>query len=254
MPVVSVEDGSLYYEAHGSGPTVVFLNNVGYGAWLWGWQHPALCGAFETLVFDPRGTGRSVMENDVASTVDLFADDVERVLSAHSVRRVHLVGSGFGGTVALAYASEYDRARSLTLVGTALDGGRVANDALDLMGGTGQSSLEPCFSEAFLDQEELIERIQAWRCEEDAGSEAWAAQAEAWRGFSCNVPYEITVPALVLHGVDDPVVSVSAGRKLADALPNGQCVELAGKHLAFIESAKYANDEIVGLIESVERE
>lgn len=254
MPVVSVGDCSLYYEACGSGPTVVFLNDVGYGAWLWGWQHSALSGLFETLVFDPRGTGRSVVENGVPNSVDVFAGDVERVLSAHGVRRVHLVGSGFGGAVALAYAREYDRARSLTLMGTALDGGRVSTDALELMGGAGRASLEPCFSDAFLEHAELVERIQAWRREEDADSTAWAAQAEAVCGFSCAVPYEITLPTLVMHGADDPVVPATAGRELADALPNGRFVELAGKHLAFIEAAKPVNDEIVGFLESVEGE
>lgn len=252
MPVVSAGDCSLYYEVRGSGPTVVFLNEVGYGAWLWGWQHPALCGPFETLVFDPRGTGRS--DSVFSEDIDVFASDVERVLSAHGVRRVHLVGAGFGGMVALAYAREYDRARSLTLMGTALDGEHVSNDVLDLMGGRGRRALEPCFSEAFLEQQEIIERIREWRHEEDADSAARAAQAEALCGFSCDAPYEITLPAFVLHGVDDPLVPVTAGRALANALPNGRFEDVAGKHLAFIESSKPVNDAIVGFLESVERE
>ncbi len=253
MPVVSAGDCSLYYEARGSGQTVAFLNDIGYGAWLWGWQHPALSGLFETLVFDPRGTGRSAVEG-VSGGIDVFASDVERVLSAHGARRVHLVGAGFGGMVALAYAREYDRARSLTLVGTALDGERVSNDVLDLMGGRGRRALEPCFSEAFLEEQEIIERIQEWRRSDDADPAARAAQADALRGFSCDAPYEITVPALVMHGVDDPLISVMKGRELAEALPNGRFVEVAGKHLAFIESAKPVNDAIVGFLESVEGE
>ncbi|RRJ27891.1 alpha/beta fold hydrolase [Halocatena pleomorpha] len=252
MPVVSTEECSLHYEARGSGPTVVFLNDVGYGAWLWGWQHPALCGPFETLVFDPRGTGQSVAD-EIASTVDVFAGDVERVLSAHSVRRTHLVGAGFGGAVALAYARQYDRARSLTLMGTTLNGDQVSTDALDLLGETGRHALEPCFSRAFLEQQEIVEQIQTWRGEEDAGTAAWTTQAEAWCGFSCNAPYEITLPALVLHGTDDPVVPPAAGQELATALPNGRFEALDGKHLAFIESSKPTNDEIVGFLETVER-
>lgn len=254
MPVVSAGDCSLYYEARGSGQTVAFLNDIGYGAWLWGWQHSALSGLFETLVFDPRGTGRSAVEGEVSGSVSVFASDVERVLSAHGARRVHLVGAGFGGMVALAYAREYDRARSLTLVGTALDGRRVANDVLDLMGGRGRRALEPCFSQAFLEEQEIIERIQEWRREEDADPAARAAQADALRGFSCDAPYEITLPALVLHGADDPVIPVQAGRELAEALPNGRFVEVVGKHLAFIEAAKPVNDAIVGFLESVEEE
>lgn len=250
MPVVSDSDCSLYYEASGTGPAVVFLNDVGFGAWLWGWQHAALSGRFETLVFDPRGTGRS--EGVLTEDISVFVEDTERVLSAHGARRAHLVGAGFGGMVALAYAREYDRARSLTLMGTALDGARVSTDALELMAGPGREALEPCFSEAFLgEKEERIDQIQEWRREDDADPEQRTTQANALCGFSCDAPYEITMPALVIHGIDDPLISVQAGRELAEGLPNGRFVSVAGNHLAFIESSRHVNDELFGFLESV---
>lgn len=254
MVVVDASNCSLYYEAEGDGPTVVFLNDVGFGAWLWGWQQPALSGPFETLVFDPRGTGRSEGIGMDSTAIGVFAEDVERVLSAHGARRAHLVGAGFGGMVALAYAREYDRARSLTLMDTTLEGNRVRLDPLDRMAGQGRNALEPCFSRAFLNEQEIIEEIQRWRRSDDADPEARATQANALCDFSCDAPYEITVPSLVLHGMDDPVVPIEAGKELAEALPNGRFVSVAGKHLAFIESSRHANDEIVGFLESVQDE
>jgi 3-oxoadipate enol-lactonase len=248
MPFASTDGCSLYYETSGTGPTVAFLNDVGYGAWLWGWQYTSLSGSFETVVFDPRGTGRSDSPSG-PYTVDTLVADVETVLSDHGVRRVHLVGAGLGGMVALAYAREYSRARSLTLMGTALEGDAVNDILLDVMSETNAQSLEPCFSDTFAEkQREVIDGILDWRREEDSDREAHTSQATAMQEFTCATPYEISVPALVLHGTDDPLIPVAAGKDLADALPNGQCEMLDGRHLAFIESSKHANDAILDFL------
>jgi 3-oxoadipate enol-lactonase len=248
MSFTSADGCSLYYETSGDGHAVAFLNDVGYGAWLWGWQHASLRGLFETVVFDPRGTGRS--DNPPGPyTIDTLAADAEAVFSDHGVRRVHLVGSGLGGMVALAYACEYNRARRLTLMGTALEGDAVSDSILDTMGKMRPESLKPCFSDAFFEeQNEVIDGILDWRREEDADRETRDTQTAAMQGFTCDAPYEITIPALVLHGTDDPLVPVKNGRELADALPNGRFEALDGRHLAFIESSKHANDVITDFL------
>lgn len=251
MPFACATGCSLYYETDGTGPTVVFVNEVGYGAWLWGWQYTSLSGPFETVVFDPRGTGRSELEAESSVGIETLAADVEAVLSDHGARRVHLVGAGLGGMVALAYAREYDRARSLTLMGTALNGNAVTGEALDVMGKTEEESLEPCFSDVFLEEREIIDRILDWRNDEDASTEIREAQANAMRAFTCERPYEITIPTLVLHGTDDPLIPAEAGNELATALPNGRFETLSGRHLAFIETSKHANDAIMGFLESI---
>ncbi len=83
MPTAHNRDVALYYEADGDGPTVVFINDVGYGAWLWGWHYDAVAGPYETVVWDLRGTGRSdapAGPYDVAT----LAADLEAVLADHA--------------------------------------------------------------------------------------------------------------------------------------------------------------------------
>lgn len=252
MPCTSTDGCSLYYETDGYGQTVAFVNDVGYGAWSWGWQYASLCGPFEVVVFDPRGTGRSDFPPGPYSVSQLSAD-FESVLSDHSARRVHLIGVGLGGMVALAYASAFNRARSLTLIGTALDGGRVDASVLDVMGGTSADSLAPCFSEEFFEEQRgVIDWIIDWRREEDAGADARSAQIAAMQEFACASPYEITIPALVLHGTEDPLIPFAAGEELARNLPNGRFEPLDGRHLAHVESSKRANDSISGFLDSID--
>jgi len=126
MPSVDRNGTRLHYDVDGSGPTVAFIGDVGAGAWLWGWQQPALAGPYETLVWDLRGTSRSDAPPgpyDVATLVN----DLEAVLSDHGVADVHLVRAGLGGMVALAYAHRYNRANSLTLLGSAASGDAVTD-------------------------------------------------------------------------------------------------------------------------------
>lgn len=252
MPTATSEGVAIRYGATGEGPTVVFLNDVGYGAWLWGWQHAALAGPFEALTIDPRGTGDSDAPPGPYD-VPTLAADVEAVLREHGASRVHLVGAGLGGMVALAYAREYGRARSLVLLDTALSGDEVHEGMLDALAGRGPDSLAPCFSESFFEtQREVIAGIEKWRADDDAGADAREAQAAAMLDYSCEAPYELTLPALVCHGADDPVVPAAAGGDLADSLPRGTFTELPGRHLAFVESSRMANDAIAGFLEGLD--
>lgn len=250
MPTASNDGVGIHYETDGDGPTVAFCNEVGYGAWLWGWQHGALAGPYETLVADPRGTGRSDAPEGPYDVATLVAD-LEAVLADHGARRVHLVGAGLGGMVALEHARTHGRARSLALLGTALSGDAVDEGMLEVMGKRGPDSLSPCFSEEFFrSQREVIAGIEKWRDEDDAGGAARGAQAAAMLAYDCPAPYGVDVPALVSHGDDDPVVAPAAGRELADALPDARFEALSGRHLAFVESSRVANDALAGFLDA----
>lgn len=250
---------SLYYETEGDGETVAFLGEIGFGAWQWGWQHAALAGPYEALVPDMWGTGRSDASSNSYS-VENLSSDLEAIFAEHGSRRVHLVGAGLGGMVALAYAREYGRARSLTLIGTSPGGPRARlpaaprerlfappddRDAL-------RESLSGLFSEEFIDkQPEVCEGIAKWRAAGDAGRKGWEAQNAAFEGFDASDwLYEITTPALVLHGKDDEVVPVENGRTLAEGLPKVdlEVYEDAG-HGVWIERSRPVNDRILEFLD-----
>lgn len=284
VPRAKTTDVPIYYEASGSGPTVAFINEAGLGAWLWAWQHPALAGRYEALVWDPRGVGRTPKGEPDRYTVDMFAGDFESVLADHGTARAHLVGTGFGGMVALEYASEYGRAASITLLGTTRSGecvdptfgglftGVMDKGGKEVDGGAGgrnnddggsacpdasrqltPNELRGGFSQEFMSSHPaLIDRILRWRREEDAGPTVARRQISAMQTFERDTPVDVTIPARVFHGVDDPIVPIEAGRGLGQDLPRGQFVAVSGRHLCFIEHAGAVNDELIGFLDDCE--
>lgn len=262
MPEAENGGVSIHYEVGGeafeSDVPVVLLADAGYGPWQWSWQYPALAGPFEVVVPSTRGTGLS----DAAEpySVEAMAADVEAILADCGARSAHLVGAGLGGMVALQYALDYSRAESLALLATSPGGPRAEPIPPEirerLLADPGdpdalRASLEPVASDDLLETEGLVERILAWRRDEDAAREVQQAHLDAMASFDVSDRlYEVTVPALVLHGTDDRVVPVENGRLLADGLPRGELREFPGEHFFFVDQSKEVDDALVGFLEA----
>ena len=254
MPTAHNGGVSLYYESTGVGDdAVVFVGDVGFGAWQWAWQHRAVAGPFRTVVFDHRGVGRSDTPPGPYS-IPTLAADVEAVLADVGVSRAHLVGAGLGGLVALAFAHESGRVRSLTLLGcglgdpTPLEAFAPTDDTAAL-----RTSTESLLSDDFVrEQPAVVDRIVEWRAAEDAPRSVWRAHTAAVDGFEPPPLYEVTTPALVVHGRADDRWPVDGARALAADLPRGDFHSLAdAQHLVGVERSRVVNDRLVGHIESV---
>ena len=100
MPFVDVRDLSVYYELHGTGPRVVWINGTGGDLR----QNPArgtgpLEQHFEVLMYDQRGLGRT-SKPDAPCTMADYADDAAALMDALGWERAHVLGVSFGGMVA----------------------------------------------------------------------------------------------------------------------------------------------------------
>ncbi len=253
MPTATNGDVSLYYDRQGSGDPVVFIPEAGLGGWSWGWQHRAVAGPHEAIVWDLRGTGRSDAPPG-PYTMETLVADVEAVLADCEVRSAHLVGCGLGGAIALAAARTSSRVETLTLFGTAASA--TAFDLEPLFAPPDdraalRDSLSAGFSAAFLEkQPEVRDGIVDWRSDGDADRAGWEAQVATLDGFDASDwLVELTQPTQVIHGSRDELVPASAGRELARGLPRGEFVELDGAgHCCFVERSRTVNDRLLGVL------
>lgn len=254
MPTLDNDGVTLRYDATGSGPTVVFVNDVGFGAWLWSYQHAAVAGPYEAVVWDLRGTGES---DAPAGPVALstFVSDLDAVVSAVGSRRVHLVGAGLGGAIALEYARRHDRVASLTLLGTApgagvdddaLSGLAAPTDDIDALRDSIETAFGPGVPAAHPD---VVDQVAEWRAADDAEPARFRDQQAAWLDADLDDLYEITTPALVMGGTDDAIVDPAATTRLAAELPRGEHRRVEGGHLFFLGESAAVSDELLAWLD-----
>lgn len=109
LPKLQLRDGTrIYYEVEGSGET----NCVLLGGGLLGRHnfppivYSELAKHYRVLSFDQRGYGMSDKPSQ-AYTIDLWTDDIARVLDELKIPRAYVIGTSVGGVLALRFAAKY---------------------------------------------------------------------------------------------------------------------------------------------------
>jgi pimeloyl-ACP methyl ester carboxylesterase/DNA-binding SARP family transcriptional activator len=193
------------------------------------------------LHFDKRGTGASD-RTDRMPTVDQRVEDLVAVMDAAGFEQAHILGLSEGGPVAIALAATYpERVRSLTLLAS---GARTVADDLDPGGRERRLSGVRYFHENWGTDASVTLDAFAPSVARDPGYRAWQSRYERQSATPAALGEllemieaidvrpllpSVTVPALVLHRRDDPIVPVELSRELASLLPDARLVELDGR-------------------------
>jgi len=259
MQTVSRDGATLAYERDGpaDAETVVLVEGLGYGRWMWNWQREALADDYDVLVPDNRGSGDSDAPEGPYTIAEMAAD-LDAVLEDAGVEAAHVVGASMGGMIAQQYALDFEKAETLTLLCTS-PGGEVAEptppetqqrmfevpDDLDEREEI-RYKMGPAMTDALAEDDDLLEQIIDWRLDSDAPPHAREAQGAAVAAFDASDRLDdIEVPVLVMHGTADRVLPVGNADLLHERLSDSR-VELVegGPHLFFVEDAERVNDAV----------
>jgi pimeloyl-ACP methyl ester carboxylesterase len=221
------------------------------------WWPEELCRRFAArgrfvVRYDHRDTGASTSgePGPIAYGVDDLADDAVGVLDAYGIARAHLCGMSLGGFLAQLIALKHpDRVLTLTLIASerlaATDPAMPPMSPDVLAYHAGAATLDWSDREAVLDYQ-----VGAWRLLHGSAhpfdaahiralaaadlartpnpltpfNHAQLAGGESWYGRLA----EITAPALIIHGTEDPVLPYPHGLALARELPNAHLLTLTG--------------------------
>ncbi len=234
MPYVTNRGARLYWEEHGSGPSVLLIMGLSFTSEMWFRVVPHLANSYRTIIFDNRGIGKSDVPRG-PYTIRTLANDAEAVLDAAGVTAAHVVGASMGGMVAQELALRSPgRVRSLMLGCTSYSGlfGKWPN----FRKGPNQLS----WFRASRQEREWAMRQMLYAAdtphewiEEDIGIRCqcnWTykgvlsqlAGILLWSSYS-RLP-SIKVPTLVVHGEEDHVLPPQNGRIVASRIPSARFV------------------------------
>ena len=243
----------IEYESFGdpAAPAILLINGLGSQMTRW---PEAFCArltakGYRALRFDNRDTGRSTwfQEGDRYALSDMAADAIA-VLDAAGVNQAHVAGVSMGGMITQAVAIEHpDRVLSITSIMSAtgapgtLDPKPEAGSTLTAVPPNPQTDYEGFLAhmvasavtigspgypwpEGALRQRAIDEHARAFN---PTGS---TRQMGAIRGDGDRTERlgKLSVPAVVLHGADDPLVQLKGGEATAAAIPGAELRVIPG--------------------------
>ena len=187
------------------------------------------------LRYDSRGCGLS--ERDTAElSFDNWVRDLEAVVEAAGFKRFALLGTCWGGPIAIEYAARHpERVDRLILYGTYARGrfrwadrpaeiekARVLLDLTRLGWGQENHPFAKVWASSF-QPGGTREHVQSWCAQQDIATSAATAVRLLEIGYDVDVSTaarKIECPVLVLHPERDAVVPVEQGRTLAGLIPD----------------------------------
>ncbi|MBI4278784.1 MAG: alpha/beta hydrolase [Armatimonadetes bacterium] len=118
MPFLCLSGCDLYYEAHGSGPAVVFAHGLGGNHLSWWQQVPHFRDRYTCIAFAHRGFAPSV-EAPGGPGPAAFVDDLAALIGHLDLPDVRLVAQSMGGWTCLGYALRHpEKVRALVMACT----------------------------------------------------------------------------------------------------------------------------------------
>jgi pimeloyl-ACP methyl ester carboxylesterase len=199
-----------------------------------------LAARFQIVFYDQRGHGRSDHSTSEHWNQRTWATDLRRLCDTLGLRRPVVLGSSFGGRVALTYAGMFPgHARGIILANTT--GGRADDQrSIEIFrrigGAEAACAAERDFAENSADSRAEFRRVcgplytsNPWTAEELHQQRARSIQTpdvnlhffrdEALQFSPWTLLDRVTSPVLILAGKDDPVCPLPVVEELASRLP-----------------------------------
>src|SRR5690349_9361673 len=213
-------------------PTVLMSAGLGGSAAFWAPQVTALTRRFSVLLYDHRGTGRSVRELTDLHSVDAMAADMRLVMDAAKVKQPHVVGHAAVGLAGLSLSLKSPKRVGKLVV---VNGWSKPDPHIARCFETRVALLKKSGKRAYVRAQPIFLYPATWISENTARLDAeeehmvkgfpttdvMLARINALLAFDIDAKLpKITAPVLVSASADDMLVPSSCSKRLAERLPN----------------------------------
>jgi len=263
MTFVEVNGLDLYYQRYGSGPSLLHISGSGGDLRLARAERSPLNHGFDVVHYDQRGLGQTSKPDGPYSMAD-YADDAAALMAALEWDRAHVVGTSFGGMVALELALRHPELVDRLVVNCTspggsmpsfplhqLEAGKLDSEAtIELKLGLLDSRWDPGADEPipglgpFYDT--LIERMRVDKSGDDKRGAHLQLLARADHDVTGRLPL-VRAATLVCAGEYDDQAPVANSIALVEAIPNAQLKVFQGGHL-FLAQDRSAYPRILAFL------
>jgi pimeloyl-ACP methyl ester carboxylesterase len=255
MPKIDRDGVGIYYEVHGSGPTLLLTHGYSSTSAMWRGQIEALSKHHTLVLWDMRGHGQSDYPTDPASYSEaLTVTDMAALLDEVGAGSAIVGGLSLGGYMSLAfYRACPERVRALLIVDTGP--GFRKDDARDAWNKRAHDTGDR------FEREGLSVLKSASRERSDVNHRDASGLARAARGMLIqrdarvieSLP-EIKVPALVVVGADDTPF-LGASDYMAAKIPGARKVVIpAAGHAVNIDQPQAFIDAVIPFLDGLDAE
>lgn len=256
---VETNKAHLYVETAGSGFPLVLVHGFSLDTRIWDDQFAYLAQHYHVIRYDMRGFGQSSLP-----TQDSYShiEDLHALLNHLGVEAAHLVGLSMGGQCVVDFTLTYpESVRALILIDSGLSGFSWSHEHAALMGAIRQQASQdgtqaaketwlahPFFAPA------LRQPLVAARLRQNmADYSGWHfVHSDPGRGIEPHAIHRlshITAPTLIIVGDNDVPDLLAMSDILAQHIPLGQKVVVAGAgHMVNMKAPDQVNEAILDFL------
>jgi 3-oxoadipate enol-lactonase len=221
-----------------SQPVLLLIHGYPFDRTLWGGVVSCLDQDISVLTPNLRGFGGQPIGTD-APSMECLAEDMKRLLDERQVGQAVVAGMSMGGYVALAFAERYpERLAGLALISSQVwadtDEARAGRRAMiervrrEGAGVAAQAVIPKLFAAGNSQNPEMIRFPTLGAQQAGIAGITWALEAMARRSDRGAVFRSLSVPVLVLHGLEDKFIPAERAREMAGLAVEARYVELPG--------------------------
>ena len=244
MPSLTIDSGvELHYydddftDPWATAPVILLQHGFSRNGRFWYNWVPLLSGEYRVLRPDMRGMGGSLVDEDrFEASLDIFVDDLNRILDHLGIAEVVYVGESFGGILGLNFAHRHpERVGALVLCNTPCRlprrerAGRTGDtdDALNRsVGAWSTATINNRLDTRFAPQG----LVDWYIAEMDRTPATVGRKLQAYLDTLDFSPHlkEVNTPTLLLVGEESPTSTLEQQQFMAEQLPNSRLVVYPG--------------------------
>lgn len=258
MPTFKSNDAEINYQTFGdsSHPALVFSNSLGTNFNMWKTQIEHFQKDHFVVCYDTRGHGSSSAPKGPYQLQQL-GEDVIHLLDHLYIDKANFCGISMGGITGQWLAIHHpQRFNKIIICNTAAKIGQeqawvgraklVREQGLDPIAATAASRW---FTESFIQNNPKIVTTLSQNLAQGS-AEGYASCCEALAKADLREQLnKITLPTLIIAGIQDPVTTVADGQFMLDHISKAKLFEIDASHISNIEQAESFNQQVLNFLQ-----